>query len=240
MPWSLLGWRKGVNKKDSQINSIENIFIETPETANSHHHKFLKNVKVNDQKAADTCSLSDFRLDHQTERINKPLNRLSKFFLKHNTSIKQLDLKNCCDDTTDSSSTESTKLSSNSKIKERLKSFTKADSLPVLNDISVEKNVKLTDELCKFFADKSIEWKEYSNNLVDSHCHIEMLFYKYSYFFFKFLFISNYFYYFRIKYDKSLDKYFQEYSDIYLKNFEFCINVICDPYKYNKFSKSIT
>ncbi len=30
----------------------------------------------------------------------------------------------------------------------------------------------------KFFYNKSQEWKEYSNNLVDSHCHFEMLFYR--------------------------------------------------------------
>lgn len=35
----------------------------------------------------------------------------------------------------------------------------------------------------RFFYNKSVEWKEYSNNLVDTHCHFEMLFYRFVIFF---------------------------------------------------------
>ena len=30
----------------------------------------------------------------------------------------------------------------------------------------------------RFFYNKSTEWKEYPNNLVDTHCHFEMLFFR--------------------------------------------------------------
>jgi TatD DNase family protein len=65
----------------------------------------------------------------------------------------------------------------------------------------------------KFFRNKAIDWKYYSNNLIDSHCHFEMLFY-------------------RIRYEKSVSEYFKDFDCYYLKNFEACIDVICDPAKF--------
>jgi hypothetical protein len=34
------------------------------------------------------------------------------------------------------------------------------------------------EKLINYFTNKSSEWKNYANNLVDSHCHFDMLFYK--------------------------------------------------------------
>lgn len=69
-------------------------------------------------------------------------------------------------------------------------------------------------QLVNYFKQKSLEWKNLSNNLVDTHCHFDMLFPKIRY---------NY---------SNMHKYFSDYSFLYLKNFEACINVICHPKNY--------
>lgn len=58
----------------------------------------------------------------------------------------------------------------------KISSITKSATM----DFSNEKRARyLPDEkLIKYFEDKSAQWKNYANNLVDSHCHFDMLFYK--------------------------------------------------------------
>ena len=47
-------------------------------------------------------------------------------------------------------------------------------------EIAIYSHSYLPDECQKdFFRKKSTEWKDYSTNLVDSHCHFEMLFYRF-------------------------------------------------------------
>jgi hypothetical protein len=35
-----------------------------------------------------------------------------------------------------------------------------------------------------------------------------------------------------MRFDQTTREYFQKYKHFYLENFEACINVICDPFKY--------
>lgn len=76
------------------------------------------------------------------------------------------------------------------------------------------KSFYVKDDLRKFFEKKALKWKSYHKNLVDSHCHFDMLFNK-------------------IRYRKSVTDYFKEFGSIYLNNFEACVNIICDPSKYS-------
>lgn len=74
-----------------------------------------------------------------------------------------------------------------------------------------EPNTKSNKLLISYLKKKSSEWKHFPNNLVDSHCHFDLLFPK-------------------IKYNHpNMYKYFSDYSFLYLKNFEACINIICHP-----------
>jgi len=68
-------------------------------------------------------------------------------------------------------------------------------------------------KLSEYFSAKAEEWRDYHHNLVDSHCHLEMIFTK-------------------IKYYKPIADYFDDFKAIYMRNFEACIDVICDPLKY--------
>jgi hypothetical protein len=36
-----------------------------------------------------------------------------------------------------------------------------------------------------------------------------------------------------MRYNKSVDEYFDEFKCLYLDNFEACVNILCDPYRYS-------
>lgn len=76
----------------------------------------------------------------------------------------------------------------------------------------------IKDDLKRFFEKKSLKWRNCNKNLVDTHCHFEMLFSK-------------------IRYKKTVEDYFKECGSIYIDNFEACVNVICDPNKFNSMAK---
>lgn len=39
---------------------------------------------------------------------------------------------------------------------------------------------------------------------------------------------------FRMNYRKNVKTYFEEFNSIYLDNFEACVNIICNPQKYER------
>jgi len=75
------------------------------------------------------------------------------------------------------------------------------------------RGVYIKDEMKNFFQKKNIKWKDVTKNLVDTHCHFDMLFAK-------------------IRYKNTVSEYFKDFSSIYIDNFEACINILCDPSKF--------
>ena len=79
-----------------------------------------------------------------------------------------------------------------------------------------------TSEAIKaYFVAKKSEWSTLTHNLVDSHCHFDMLFPK-------------------LYFNGTINDYFRKYDNFYLDNFEACINVMCDPVKYYPKCKRIS
>jgi hypothetical protein len=89
-------------------------------------------------------------------------------------------------------------------------------------------------ELNEYFRVKSEEWRDYHHNLVDSHCHLEMIFTKLTLLsiLFSIYFIFHFLFFYRLRYYKPIADYFDDFKAIYMRNFEACIDVICDPYKF--------
>ena len=45
-------------------------------------------------------------------------------------------------------------------------------------DFNMNHTVYVNNELKQFFEYKSLQWKNFNNNLIDTHCHFDMLFKK--------------------------------------------------------------
>jgi len=80
---------------------------------------------------------------------------------------------------------------------------------------------KIDEKLVNYMKDKSKQWEKYPDQLVDTHCHFDMLFTK-------------------LRFSKSIDHYFNQFESLYLRNFCACVAVICNPQSYNsKFEAAI-
>lgn len=148
--------------------------------------KLMKNVRINDER--------DINNNNDLSRIRYSINdndkkKIRNYILKSNFVVEPRQIKN-----------------STSKKDNAFECCSKEDFFEEPNIIS--------KQLINYFKQKSFEWKNFSNNLVDTHCHFDMLFPK-------------------IKYNHpNMYKYFSDYSFLYMKNFEACINVICHPRNY--------
>ena len=78
--------------------------------------------------------------------------------------------------------------------------------------------IRKCEYLVEYVREKSREWSRYPKILIDTHCHLDMLF--------------N-----RINYKKSINDYFQDFQEYYIDNFSSCISVICNPETYANKSK---
>lgn len=70
------------------------------------------------------------------------------------------------------------------------------------------------EELIRFTQEKAKEWKAYPMNLIDTHCHFDMLFS-------------------RMNFSGDLFSYFEDFKNFYLKNIESFINIACNPVKFS-------
>jgi hypothetical protein len=153
-----------VNKEPVEIKTgIKEATNETENHVKSHHSHLIERLLNNLKKSSDSVIHSSDDVD------SKKPTKLSSYILKTksktNACRKQITV-DCC-----------TSLNSSN---EENSSLSKSESVPVLSQPTATKSVSNQNlkELTNFFRIKSKQWEVYSKNLVDSHCHLDLIFLK--------------------------------------------------------------